>query len=122
MNFFRKIVSGKRNRLKEKNYDLDITYVTKRVAGMSFPASGFEQCYRNNINNVRRRSKILSVGSSVPRGKASRRILSLQPLLQEVRLQKVQKPSQGVSLGGPSQPSYERTVRSLPGHVRVPLG
>jgi len=53
MNFFRKIVSGKRNRLKEKNYDLDITYVTKRVAGMSFPASGFEQCYRNNINDVR---------------------------------------------------------------------
>lgn len=52
MNFLRKIVSGKRNRLKERNYDLDITYVTKRVAGMSFPASGFEQVYRNNINDV----------------------------------------------------------------------
>lgn len=42
MNFLRKIVSGKRNRLKESNYDLDITFITKRVAGMSFPASGFE--------------------------------------------------------------------------------
>lgn len=52
MNFLRKIVSGKRNRLKEQKYDLDITYVTKRVCGMSFPASGFEQCYRNNINDV----------------------------------------------------------------------
>lgn len=52
MNFLRKIVSGKRNRLKDKKYDLDITFITNRVAGMSFPASGFEQCYRNNINDV----------------------------------------------------------------------
>lgn len=52
MNFLRKIVSGKRNRLKESKFDLDITYITKRVAGMSFPASGIEQCYRNNINDV----------------------------------------------------------------------
>jgi phosphatidylinositol-3,4,5-trisphosphate 3-phosphatase/dual-specificity protein phosphatase PTEN len=52
MNFLRKIVSGKRNRLKEAKFDLDITYITRRVAGMSFPASGLEQCYRNNINDV----------------------------------------------------------------------
>jgi phosphatidylinositol-3,4,5-trisphosphate 3-phosphatase/dual-specificity protein phosphatase PTEN len=26
--------------------------VTPRVCGMSFPASGFENCYRNNINDV----------------------------------------------------------------------
>jgi hypothetical protein len=42
MDFFRKIVSGKRKRLKYSKFDLDITYVTRRVAGMSFPASGFE--------------------------------------------------------------------------------
>ena len=52
MNFLRKIVSGKRKRLQDKKYDLDITYVTDRVAGMSFPASGIEQMYRNNINDV----------------------------------------------------------------------
>lgn len=52
MNFLRKIVSGKRNRYQSNKYDLDITYVTKRVAGMSFPASGFELVYRNNINDV----------------------------------------------------------------------
>ena len=52
MNFFRKLVSGKRNRFQYKEYDLDITYVTRRVCGMSFPASGFEQMYRNNINDV----------------------------------------------------------------------
>lgn len=52
MNFFRKLVSGKRNRFQYKEYDLDITYVTRRVCGMSFPASGFEKMYRNNINDV----------------------------------------------------------------------
>ncbi len=52
MNFLRKIVSGKRKRLMTEKYDLDITYVTDRVCGMSFPASGFEKCYRNNINDV----------------------------------------------------------------------
>jgi phosphatidylinositol-3,4,5-trisphosphate 3-phosphatase/dual-specificity protein phosphatase PTEN len=52
MNFLRKIVSGKRKRLTTDKYDLDITYVTNRVCGMSFPASGFEKCYRNNINDV----------------------------------------------------------------------
>jgi len=53
MNYLRKLVSGKRHRLKYSKYDLDITYVTKRICGMSFPASGFEQVYRNNINDVR---------------------------------------------------------------------
>jgi phosphatidylinositol-3,4,5-trisphosphate 3-phosphatase/dual-specificity protein phosphatase PTEN len=53
MNYLRKLVSGKRNRFKYNKYDLDITYVTRRVCGMSFPAAGFEQVYRNNINDVR---------------------------------------------------------------------
>jgi phosphatidylinositol-3,4,5-trisphosphate 3-phosphatase and dual-specificity protein phosphatase PTEN len=53
MDWLRKIVSGKRNRFKDEDYNLDITYVTKRVLGMSFPASGVESMYRNNINDVR---------------------------------------------------------------------
>jgi len=52
MNYFRKLVSGKRNRWKGDNFDLDITYVSDRVLGMSFPASGFEQTYRNKIDDV----------------------------------------------------------------------
>ncbi len=52
MNVLRKIVSGKRKRFVTKNYDLDITYITPRVMGMSFPASGFETMYRNKINDV----------------------------------------------------------------------
>ena len=53
MDWLRKIVSGKRNRFKDEDFNLDITYVTKRVLGMSFPASGVESMYRNNINDVR---------------------------------------------------------------------
>ena len=53
MDWLRKIVSGKRNRFKDDDYNLDITYVTKRVLGMFFPASGVESMYRNNINDVR---------------------------------------------------------------------
>ena len=53
MDYIRKLVSGKRRRHKDKKYDLDITFITPKIAGMSFPASGFEKCYRNNINDVR---------------------------------------------------------------------
>lgn len=52
MDWLRKIVSGKRNRCIKDEFDLDITYITKRVLAMSFPASGFETMYRNNIGNV----------------------------------------------------------------------
>ena len=58
MNLVRKLVSGKRHRFKQTKFDLDITYITKRVCGMSFPASGFEQMYRNNINDVNNALKI----------------------------------------------------------------
>jgi len=49
----RKAVSGKRNRLKQHGYDLDITYITQRILAMSFPASNNTQkLYRNNIVTV----------------------------------------------------------------------
>ena len=52
MNWLRQIVSGKRNRFQEGDYNLDITYITPRILAMSFPAQGFESLYRNNIDNV----------------------------------------------------------------------
>ena len=52
MNWLRNIVSGKRRRFKDKKFDLDITYITPRVLAMSFPASGIEALYRNNIKRV----------------------------------------------------------------------
>jgi hypothetical protein len=52
MDWLRKIVSGKRNRFKDNDYDLDLTYITNRVLAMSFPASGIEKLYRNSIQKV----------------------------------------------------------------------
>lgn len=53
MNFLRQIVSGKKHRMKEAGYNLDLTYVCPRVIGMSFPAEGLEVTFRNNINDVK---------------------------------------------------------------------
>ena len=53
MDWLRKIVSGNRKRFEDTKYNLDITYITDRVLGMSFPACGFEKMYRNDINDVR---------------------------------------------------------------------
>ena len=53
MDWLRKIVSGQRRRFCNENYNLDITYITSRVVAMSFPASGIETAYRNNIADVR---------------------------------------------------------------------
>lgn len=52
MNYFRNVASGKRNRYKQNNYDLDLTYITTRIIAMSFPASGMEKIYRNSIDSV----------------------------------------------------------------------
>ena len=59
MNWLRQIVSGKRNRFQEGEYNLDITYITPRILAMSFPAQGFESLYRNNIDNVTKMIEIL---------------------------------------------------------------
>jgi phosphatidylinositol-3,4,5-trisphosphate 3-phosphatase/dual-specificity protein phosphatase PTEN len=53
MNYLRKIVSGKRRRFQDGQYDLDITYITSRIIAMSFPATGYiETTYRNPIHDV----------------------------------------------------------------------
>jgi phosphatidylinositol-3,4,5-trisphosphate 3-phosphatase/dual-specificity protein phosphatase PTEN len=77
MDILRKIVSGKRRRLCNDKFDLDITFITPKVAGMSFPATGMEKMYRNNINDVIKTS-LISIGSSFPRREALRQIPHLQ--------------------------------------------
>ena len=50
--FIKEIVSGKKRRYREGGYNLDFTYVTDRIIGMSFPSAGFESMYRNSIDDV----------------------------------------------------------------------
>jgi hypothetical protein len=39
-NIIRKIVGGAKNRMVEKDYDLDLTYITDHIIAMAYPASG----------------------------------------------------------------------------------
>jgi phosphatidylinositol-3,4,5-trisphosphate 3-phosphatase/dual-specificity protein phosphatase PTEN len=52
MDWLRSKVSGKRNRYRDKDFNLDITYITNNIMAMSFPASGMESVYRNSISSV----------------------------------------------------------------------
>lgn len=52
MNYLREKVSGNKNRKKEGNYNLDLTYICPRIIAMSFPGEGIEIAYRNDINDV----------------------------------------------------------------------
>lgn len=48
----RKVVTGTKVRYVTEYCDLDLTYITKNIIAMSFPASGLEAAYRNNLNDV----------------------------------------------------------------------
>jgi len=48
----KRLVSKKKRRFENENFDLDMAYVTKRVIAMGYPATGFEKSYRNSINEV----------------------------------------------------------------------
>ncbi|CAD8115687.1 unnamed protein product [Paramecium sonneborni] len=52
MNYIREKVSGKKKRLIQEGYNLDLTYVTSRIIAMSYPGEGFEGLYRNPIDQV----------------------------------------------------------------------
>ncbi len=54
MNLIREFISGSKIRFKDDNFNLDLTYITKRIIAMAFPASGIESIYRNNIEDVSR--------------------------------------------------------------------
>jgi phosphatidylinositol-3,4,5-trisphosphate 3-phosphatase/dual-specificity protein phosphatase PTEN len=53
MNIVRSLVSGKKMRTSDGEFDLDLTYITKRIIAMSFPASQtIQKIYRNSVNDV----------------------------------------------------------------------
>ncbi|EGR33452.1 phosphatidylinositol- -trisphosphate 3-phosphatase, putative [Ichthyophthirius multifiliis] len=52
MDYFREMVSGPKKRFQQDGYNLDLTYICERIIAMSFPASGIETLYRNDIQSV----------------------------------------------------------------------
>lgn len=52
-NFVKRIVSGGRIRFIDKEVDLDLSFITKRVIAMCFPSNRcFESLYRNTLDEV----------------------------------------------------------------------
>ena len=52
-NIFKRLVSKKKRRLQTEFFDLDMAYITERVIGMGFPATGAETLYRNSLVDLR---------------------------------------------------------------------
>ena len=52
-NIFKRLVSKKKRRLQTEYYDLDMCYITQRVIGMGFPATGCEKIYRNTLEDTK---------------------------------------------------------------------
>ena len=52
-NIFKRLVSKKKRRLQNEYYDLDMAYITERVIGMGFPATGCETIYRNSLVDLK---------------------------------------------------------------------
>ena len=52
-NIFKRLVSKKKRRIQTPFYDLDMAYITERVIGMGFPATGCETLYRNSLTDLR---------------------------------------------------------------------
>ena len=51
-NIFKRLVSKKKRRTQTQFYDLDLCYITERVIGMGFPATGCEKFYRNALEDT----------------------------------------------------------------------
>ena len=52
-NFFKRLVSKNKIRFQNREFDLDLSYITERVIAMGFPSYTCEKFYRNDINDIR---------------------------------------------------------------------
>ncbi|MCQ2820903.1 MAG: hypothetical protein MJ252_26900 [archaeon] len=52
-NCMKRLVSKQKRRLQTKDFDLDMSYVTRNVIAMGFPSTGCETVYRNSAADLR---------------------------------------------------------------------
>ena len=50
--FFKHLVSKKKRRYQDSEFDLDMAYITDRVIAMGYPSVGVEAIYRNDVKDV----------------------------------------------------------------------
>ena len=50
--FLKHLVSKKKRRYQDSEFDLDMAYITDRVIAMGYPSVGLEAIYRNDVNDV----------------------------------------------------------------------
>ena len=51
-NFFKRLVSKKKRRYQDSQFDLDMSYITDKVIAMGYPSTGMETIYRNDLEDV----------------------------------------------------------------------
>jgi protein-tyrosine phosphatase len=51
-NILKRLVSKQKRRLQDEKFDLDMSYITRRVIAMGFPSIGCETIYRNSLKDV----------------------------------------------------------------------
>ena len=51
-NFIKRLVSKKKRRFQDSDFDLDMSYITEKVIAMGFPSTGIEKMYRNSLSDI----------------------------------------------------------------------
>lgn len=52
-NIVKKLVSKKKNRYRDGQFDLDLSFIRPNIIAMGYPSIGLESYYRNSMEEVR---------------------------------------------------------------------
>ena len=51
-NILKRLVSKKKRRFQDSQFDLDMSYITDKVIAMGYPSTGMETLYRNDLQDI----------------------------------------------------------------------